>query len=124
MLLKALGLINHSISYRMMYSILTSIIHVILEMFPQTKNNGPLNPTQRVVGIFVPSTSDVSNVYLTLWAYCTDSIGRQKRKPVSVLETETHFRFGNGNLFPFLTLEMKWIRVSVQTQMDGLILLG
>jgi hypothetical protein len=116
MLIKALGLINHSISYRTMYSVLTSIIHVILEMFPLTGNVGPLNPTQRVVGIFVPSTSDLSDVYLTLWAYCTDSTGRWKRKPVSVLEMETRFRFGNRNPFPFPTLETKWIRVSVQIQ--------
>jgi hypothetical protein len=99
-----------------MYSVLTSIIHVILEMFPLTGNIGPLNPTQRVVGIFVPSTSDISNVYLALWAYCTDSTGRRKRKPVFVLETKTRFRFGNGNPFLFPTLETKWIRVSVQIQ--------
>jgi hypothetical protein len=76
-----------------MYSVLTSIIYVILEMFPLTGNIGRLNPTQRVVGIFVPSTSDVSDVYLTLWSYCTDCTDRWKRKPVSILETETRFRF-------------------------------
>ncbi len=62
-------------------------------MFSLTGNIGPLNPTQRVVGIFVPSTSDISDVYLTLWAYCADSTGRRKQKPVSVSETETRFRF-------------------------------
>ncbi len=62
-------------------------------MFPLTGNIGPLNPTQRVVGIFVPLTLDVSNVYLTLWAYCTDSTVRRKQKPISVSETETCFRF-------------------------------
>ena len=76
-----------------MYSVLTSIINIILEMFPLTGNISPLNPTQRVVGIFVPSTLGVSNLYLTLWAYCTDSTDRWKRKPVSVPETETRFRF-------------------------------
>ncbi len=45
-------------------------------MFPLTGNISLLNPTQRVVGIFVPSTSDVSDVYLNLWAYCTDFTGR------------------------------------------------
>jgi hypothetical protein len=106
----------HSIPYRTMYSVLTSIIYVLLEMIPLTGNIGPLNLTQRVVGIFVPSTLDVSDVYLALWAYCTDSTGRRKWKPVFVLETETRFCYGNGNPFPFPTLETKWIRVSVQIQ--------
>jgi hypothetical protein len=95
----------HSIPYRTMYSVLTSIINIILEMFPLTGNIGPLDPTQHVVGIFVPSTSGVSNVYLTLWAYCTDSTDRWKHKPISVLEMETRFRFRlsrNGNGYVFL----------------------
>jgi hypothetical protein len=104
-LLKALGLINHSIPYRTMYSVLTSIINIILEIFPLTGNIGLLHPTQHMVGIFVPSTLGVSDVYLTLWAYCRDSTDRQKRKPVSGLETETRFHFQlsrNGNGYVLL----------------------
>ena len=48
--------------------------------------------------------------YTQMW-YCTiNYMTKWKRKPVSVVETETYFRFhggnGNGNLFPL----QKWIR--------------